>query len=90
MNKARKLYESQDGDRWYLIRTSGEVLVRHEANLASGGHVEHISLGSFLNGGHGPEHQELIRLIGTLLEDATRSTEWTQRSSGRDPVSGTS
>jgi hypothetical protein len=54
MNKARKLYESQNGDRWYLIRTAGEVLVRHEANAASGGHVEHLSLGAFLSRGQGP------------------------------------
>jgi hypothetical protein len=90
MNKARKLYESQNGDRWYLIRTAGEVLVRHEANAASGGHVEHLSLGAFLSRGQGPEHQELTRLIGTLLDEGTRSTEWTQPSSGKDPVSGTS
>ncbi len=40
MKKARKLYESTNGDRWYLIRDpAGAVFVRHEANVASGGHV---------------------------------------------------
>jgi hypothetical protein len=41
--------------------------VRHEANAASGGHVADIALGTFLASGKGPEQQELLRLIGTLL-----------------------
>ena len=70
MKKARKLYESPSGDRWYLIRDpSGEVFVRHEANVASGGHVEHVEVGPFLSSGEGPEQQELLRLIGTLVEE---------------------
>ena len=49
MKKTRKLYSSPNGDRWFLIRDeSGDVLIRHEANAASGGHVTHISLGDFL------------------------------------------
>jgi hypothetical protein len=75
MNKARKLYESSNGDRWYLIRNKGEVLVRHEGNAASGGHVEHISLAAFLGGGEGPEQQALVRLIESLLDDARLSGE---------------
>ncbi len=70
MKKARKLYESPSGDRWYLIRDpSGEVFIRHEANLASGGHVAHLTVEVFLSSGRGPEHQELLRLIGTLVEE---------------------
>lgn len=70
MKKARTLYSSPNGDRWYLIRdTSGEIFIRHEANVASGGHVAHIDLGTFLSSGRGPEHQELLRLIGTLVEE---------------------
>jgi len=70
MKKARKLYASHDGDRWYLIRDpSGAVFIRHEANVASGGHVEHIEVGAFLSSGLGPEQQELLRLIGTLVEE---------------------
>jgi hypothetical protein len=70
MKKARKLYDSPNGDRWYLIREpSGVMFVRHEANVASGGQVEHIALGEFLGRGQGPEQQELVRLIGTLLEE---------------------
>ena len=70
MKKARKLYDSPNGDRWYLIREpSGGLFVRHEANVASGGQVEHVELGEFLSRGQGPEQQELVRLIGTLLEE---------------------
>jgi hypothetical protein len=70
MKKARKLYESPNSDRWYLIREpSGEVFVRHEANIASGGQVEHVGIGDFLSSGRGPEHQELLRLISTLVEE---------------------
>jgi hypothetical protein len=70
MKKVRKLYSSPNGDHWYLIRDpSGDVFVRHEANISSGGHVEHIALAEFLSRGQGPEQQELLRLIGTLVEE---------------------
>jgi hypothetical protein len=70
MKRARTLYSSPNGDRWNLIcDTSGEIFNRHEANMASGGHVAHIDIGTFLSSGRGPEHQELLRLIGTLVED---------------------
>ena len=70
MTKARKLYSSPTGDRWFLIRNAlGEVFVRHEANSASGGNVDHIEIAAFLSSGRGPEHQELLRLIGSLLDD---------------------
>jgi hypothetical protein len=68
MKKARKLYESPSGDRWYLIVDPlGTVFIHHEANLASGGQVEHEDVASFLSRGVGPEQQELLRLIGTLV-----------------------
>ena len=70
MKKVRKIYSSPNGDRWYLIRDpSGEVFVRHEANVASGGHVAHVEIGAFLSGGQGPEQQELLRLIATLVDE---------------------
>lgn len=70
MKRARTLYSSPNGDRWYLIcDTSGEIFIRHEANVASGGHVAHIDIGTFLSSGREPDHQELLRLIGTLVED---------------------
>jgi hypothetical protein len=50
MKKVRKLYSSSNGDRWYLIgEPAGGAFVRHEANLASGGHVTHLEIGDFLS-----------------------------------------
>jgi hypothetical protein len=71
MKQARQLYASPNGDRWFLVREpSGGVFVRHEANASSGGHIEHIEVGAFLAGGRaGPEQQELLRLLGTLVEN---------------------
>jgi hypothetical protein len=69
--QTRELYRSANGDRWCLTRdlSSGRVFVEHEPNLPSGGRTARIEIGAFLSrGGQGPEHQELLRLIGTLVE----------------------
>jgi hypothetical protein len=69
--EARELCRSANGDRWCLIRDPGlgRLFVRHEPNAASGGRASDIGVGDFLvRGGHGPEHQELLRLIGTLVD----------------------
>ena len=48
----------------------GDVFIRHTANDASGGHVVDIAIPVFLAlGRHGPEHQEMWRLIGDLVAD---------------------
>jgi hypothetical protein len=67
----RTLYRSSNGDRWLLARETetGRVFVRHEANLPSGGRVTDLDVGAFLAAGPpGPQHQELLRLVGTLVE----------------------
>jgi len=47
---------------------TGRVFVRHEPNLPPGGQVADIEIGAFLiAAGNGPEKQELLRLIGTLI-----------------------
>ena len=75
MKKARKLYESPSGDRWYLVADpSGTVFIHREANLASGGQVEHEELAAFLSRGSGPEQQELLRLIGPPTEEPPAAT----------------
>jgi ketosteroid isomerase-like protein len=73
--ETRELYRSSSGDRWQLARDSesGRVFIVHEPNIASGGQTSHIEIGPFLTGGHGPEHQELLRLIGTLVAKSTAS-----------------
>jgi hypothetical protein len=69
--RTREIYRSApNGDRWLLAcdPESGRVFVRHEPNLSSGGQVADIDLGAFLIGaGGGPEKQELLRLISTLV-----------------------
>ena len=66
----RDLYRSANGDRWLLVRDDGgRVIVRHEANPASGERVTNSEIAEFLTqGGLGPEKQELLRLIGSLAD----------------------
>jgi len=76
--RSREIYRSANGDRWLLAIDSDpdRVFVRHEPNLPSGGQVADMEVGAFfIAAGNGPEKQELLRLIGTLVRgpDATRS-----------------
>ena len=73
----RELYQSSNGDRWFLARSAGTgVFVEHVPNPPSGGRTSRIEIGAFLmRGPPGPEHQELLRLIGTLVEDSTEAPE---------------
>jgi hypothetical protein len=67
----RELYSSPNGDRWYLAREVdlGQVFIRHEPNGPSGGKATDLEVGAFLGRvGEGPEYQELVRLIGTLVQ----------------------
>ena len=76
----RELYSSPNGDRWYLARDVdlGQVFIRHEPNLPSGGKAENIEVAAFLSqSGQGPEHRELLRLIGTLAKRDHSSAEGT-------------
>jgi len=44
------------------------VFIKHEPNAASGGDISLIEVGEFLvQKSHGPQHGELLRLIGTLI-----------------------
>jgi hypothetical protein len=75
--QSRELYRSgPNGDRWSLVRepTSGRVFIEHEPNISSGGQTSRMEIGDFLaHGGDGPEHQALLRLIGTLVEETARA-----------------
>jgi hypothetical protein len=64
----RPLYASFNGDRWYLVRDSLGVAVLHVPNKSAGGQVDRMGVAEFFAAGAGPEQQELIRLIGTLIE----------------------
>jgi hypothetical protein len=69
-DRQREIYHSENGDQWFLSREDdGRAFILHKANLSSGGKVSVIELGDFLSAGKaGPEHQALIRLIGSLVE----------------------
>ena len=71
MSERRELYRSPNGDTWFLGREpiDGRAFVIHQPNAPSGGQLSHIQLGAFLQGdAKGPEHQALMRLIGTLVD----------------------
>ncbi len=71
MTERRELYRSPNGDSWFIGRepSNGHAFVIHQPNAPSGGRLLHIELGTFLiAGAKGPEHQALLRLIGTLVE----------------------
>jgi hypothetical protein len=73
----REIYRSPNGDRWLLAQDSdtGRVFVRHEPNFPSGGQAVDIEIGTFLIAvGNGPEKQELLRLIGTLVRGPPATT----------------
>jgi hypothetical protein len=63
---SQDIYQSQNGDTWRLIRdaATGQVSVRHEANLSSGGHVTEVSVEEFLSRpGSGPEYAATRMLL---------------------------
>ena len=69
---------SPNGDKWLLAREpdSGRVFVRHIPNMPSGGRTTDIEIGAFLcERSYGPQHIELLRLIGTLIEKRPDLTE---------------
>ena len=69
--KAREFCKNLNGDRWFLLyeSDSGEVLVNHRPNAASGCHPSLIPVGEFLfRTAYYPEHRALLRLIGALVE----------------------
>ena len=71
MTERRELYRSPNGDSWFLGRepSNGNAFIIHQPNGPSGGKLSHIELGEFLRvGSCGPEHQALLRLIGTLVD----------------------
>jgi hypothetical protein len=70
--KRREFYRSSNGDAWFLcLEASEQVYVEHEPNAPSGGKGSRVDIGIFLAAGpQGAEHQSLIRLIGTLVENA--------------------
>ncbi len=70
--RERLIYESGNGDVWVLARepVSKSPAVKHRPNASSGGQTSYLEIGKFLrDGAGGAEHQTLLKLIGTLLDD---------------------
>jgi hypothetical protein len=68
MANPREFFRSSNGDVWLLSSEAGHLFVLHQANLPAGGSIERIELSDFLKPSNGgPEHQELVRLIGSVL-----------------------
>ena len=67
-----ELYSSPNGDVWRLIRNNdtGRVVVRHQANLASGGSVTESDVADFLRSTArgAPEHQAALRAAESWVE----------------------
>jgi hypothetical protein len=59
------IYASSNGDKWVLTRgINGRMLVRHEANEPSGGHVTEFEVEDFLRmSSFGPQHNALWELL---------------------------
>jgi hypothetical protein len=71
MSDRKELYRSPNGDCWFLGRepSNGNAFIIHQPNGPSGGRLSHIELGDFLRTTTpGPQHQALLRLIGTLVD----------------------
>jgi hypothetical protein len=79
--ETRQLYRSPNGDAWFLARdpATGAAFVRHQANAPSGGNVTDIELGAFLGGPRNPEHEELLRLIGSSILNPKGAEATTRR-----------
>jgi hypothetical protein len=44
--------------------------LKHEPNVSSGAQISYTDIGKFLrDGANGPEHQALLKLIGTLMDN---------------------
>jgi hypothetical protein len=67
--RMEQLYRSPNGDTWFLARdpATGLGTVRHQANASSGGQATDVEIGAFLSGPPHPEHEALLRLIGTSI-----------------------
>lgn len=68
---AKLIYSSSNGDEWHLVRdeTTQEPLVRHDPNVPSGGTSSRVPIAQFLAQGRGAEQQELLRMIGALIDE---------------------
>jgi hypothetical protein len=63
----RLLHSGVKGD-WYLVREPSGISVVHIPDMSTGGSVRRMNVADVLVAG-GPERTELLRLIGTLVDE---------------------
>jgi hypothetical protein len=66
----RELYRASNDDRWYLARDTetGYVFVQHQGNRPSGGHIDDMEFGRFLDGPpDAPERRAFMRTMSALF-----------------------
>jgi hypothetical protein len=88
--KTRELYQSPNGDTWFLAcdPATGLAFVRHQANTPARGQVTDIEIGAFLSGQRHPEQDALLSLIGTLIIDPQHAEVDDERSHVRTGMNG--
>jgi hypothetical protein len=87
----REIYRSENGDKWLLARGpgSGCAFVKHVPNVASGGRASEVEIGAFLSQrNYGPQQTELLRLIGTLVDETLLDVGSRHPSLLSDPAAG--
>jgi hypothetical protein len=62
----RLLHSGERGD-WYLVKDEQGVCIIHIPDLSTGRDCRRLDVASVLVAG-GPEREELLRLIGTLID----------------------
>jgi hypothetical protein len=64
----KELYNSPNGDRWFLLKdNNGKLVVIHEPNKSSGGTPSEVAVDVFLaHSGRGPEHEALVQELAAL------------------------
>ena len=68
--QSRRLHTSPSGETWYLVSDMMGPSIVYVPHGQSGTQADRLTIGAFLTAGDGPEQQELLRLIGTLVEHA--------------------
>lgn len=66
--KSRRLHTSPNGEAWYLVNDMTGPSVVYVPDGPNGGLAARDTIAAFLAAGDGPERRELLRLIGTLVE----------------------
>jgi hypothetical protein len=64
----RRFHTSPNGEAWYLVNDMTGPSVVYVPDGPAGGLAQRDTIAAFLAAGDGLEQRELLRLIGTLVE----------------------